>query len=599
MADLTNIKSAVNEKRLDYCHFTLARFINQTVEEATEFCLWLSILVNIEINSGNVCLEISAIRKKGLELGWPELPSANELWERIRLSPVVGNTDEKKPLIVDQNKLYLNRYFHNEKRISDRLLTMATGKLELSPEDINNINKQFGESKALDFQKLAAIVSCRHPLSIISGGPGTGKTWAVSKILTVLLQQQNDLNIKLAAPTGKAAARLSESIKSLSSHLTLHKNLKKHMPTEAVTLHRLLGIHRYTHRPRYHQQNPLVCDVLVLDEASMIDQQMMAMLCSALPAECKLILLGDKDQLSSVEAGSVFADLCGGLQQTECTTDQCGWLKQTWNYELPLHTTDYRLADHVVVFQKSHRFDEGSGIGLLARSINLGDSKTCVALLKAASKNDPISWKNPSENELLNSIRKQAEKNYLPMMKAESLSQAFKLFHQYQILSAVWAGPTGVDTINSIIENWLKAQNKLNPDTLYYTGKPLMMTSNVHQYDIHNGDIGILWPDDSGQLKIWFEQGRGEYRKLSLSQCPQHKTAYAMTVHKSQGSEFNKVLLILPYSETAVSTRELFYTGITRASENVEIWASQEMIEFTINKKTERVSGLMERLARV
>ncbi|MCP4075003.1 MAG: exodeoxyribonuclease V subunit alpha [Gammaproteobacteria bacterium] len=596
MSKLAEIKKLAAENKLDYCHYTLARFIDDNIQHATEFCLWLSVLVNVEINRGNVCLDVSSIPQKSQELGWINCPKISEILPRINSSPVVGEGDELSPLIFENNKLYLNRYYHNEKNISESLLSMTkTSNVDI---DINTINNLFAGSEVPDYQKLAAIISCKHQLSIISGGPGTGKTWTVSKILTLLILQQknNKLKIKLAAPTGKAAARLSESIEKLRSEMNLDDTIKKQIPGEAVTLHRLLGIHRYTHRPGYHQLNPLSCDVLVLDEASMIDQQMMAVICAALPAQCKLILLGDKDQLSSVEAGSVFADLCGGLSETEFNKDQQRWIKQQVDYDLPLHRSSYSLSDHVVVLQKSHRFDEYSGIGLLAKSINQGDVEQSINQLKATDLFSTINWSQPVENELPAKLKKQAHETYLPMLQAESISEAFKLFHQFQILSAVWSGPTGVDTINSLIESYISVKQGSESHAEFYKGKPVMMTSNVYLYDIHNGDIGIVWPDENEQLKIWFEQNNGKYRKLSLSQCPEHKTAYAMTVHKSQGSEFKHILLILPYTETAVSTRELFYTGITRAAESVEIWGSESIIKTTINQKTLRVSGLMERL---
>ena len=597
MNNLSSIKKLVSENRLDYSHYALARFIDDTIINSTELCLWLSVLVNIELSHGNVCLEISSVNRKCRELGWTECPEGDDLLQKINSSEVVGRENQQKPLILENKKLYLNRYYHNEKNISDRLLTMS--KVNESEISLILLDSLFGKSKQLDYQKLAAVISSRHQLSIISGGPGTGKTWTVSKILALLIQQQKGnqkLDIKLAAPTGKAAARLSESILKLRGAMQLDNAILNQIPVEAVTLHRLLGIHRFTHRPRHHKNNVLACDVLVLDEASMIDQQMMAAICCALPPHSKLILLGDKDQLSSVEAGSVFADLCGGLIQTEFNKDQRNWVSQVLDYDVPVHHSKYVLADHVVVLQKSHRFDEFSGIGLLAKSINLGESKSCIKQLKSTDLFSTISWRQPTEKELPAMLKKQAEKTYIPMMNADSLQQVFKLFHQYQILSAVWNGPTGVDTINGQIETYLKVQQGIDNESQFYQGKPLMMTSNVYQYDIHNGDIGIIWPDEQGQLKVFFELSAGEYRSLSLSQCPENKTAYVMTVHKSQGSEFNHILLILPYSETAVSTRELFYTGITRAADSVEIWGSESIIQSTIKKKTLRVSGLLDRL---
>jgi exodeoxyribonuclease V alpha subunit len=451
-------------------------------------------------------------------------------------------------------------------------------------------------SSDVDFQKLAAIVSTQHQLAIISGGPGTGKTWTVSRILALLLQQNSRLQINLAAPTGKAAARMAESIHNSLQQLDIEPDLQQKFPANAHTLHRLLHIDRHTHRPRYHPKNPLQCDVLVLDEASMIDQQMMAMICSALPARCKLILLGDKDQLASVEAGSVFADLCGGLTQTEFSAAQCDTLQQTFALTLPQHRADYALADQVVVLQKSHRFDEHSGIGKLARLINQGDAVNTIELLRAANENATLRWRQPGEQELAKLLQQQALGDSLAMMQVQSIEQAFEHFHRSQILSAVWKGPTGVDAINDIIENTLKQKTSIAASTELYRGKPLMMTSNAYQYGIHNGDIGIVWPDDSGELKVWFEQSAAEYRSLSISQCAHYKTAYAMTVHKSQGSEFSHILLLLPDNNSAVATRELFYTGITRAAQSVEIWASEASLYSTIERKTERVSGLLDRL---
>ncbi|MBC8212585.1 MAG: exodeoxyribonuclease V subunit alpha [Gammaproteobacteria bacterium] len=596
MNNLSAIKQMAAENRIEYCHYTLARFIQQSIPQATELCLWLAVLVNIEINRGNVCLDIASLYKKSQELGWNQ-NSALQISLHLTTSPIIGAEADVRPLVLFQQKLYLNRYYHNEKNIADSLLAMARNSHPVSAANLQLIDVLFEPSADIDYQKLAALVSARHQLSIISGGPGTGKTWTVSKILALLIQGNPQLHIKLAAPTGKAAARLSESINKLRPSLAIDEVLTRQIPQQAVTLHRLLGFHRYTHRPRYHRNNRLRCDVLVVDEASMIDQQMMAAICAALSDDCKLILLGDKDQLSSVEAGSVYADLSGGLQQSEFRRAQQDWIEQQLGYDLPLHTAGYALADQLVVLHKSHRFDDASGIGLLAKSVNRGDSKQALQLLSQATEAASIDWQQPPSHSLNQNYREQAELHYLPMTQAQTIAQAFAGFHRFQILAAVWNGPSGVDHINAIIEQFIKAKLGLVLHTPYYAGMPLMMSSNLYQYQVHNGDIGIVWPDDQGRNKVWFEQGAGEFRILSLSQLPAHKTAYAMTVHKSQGSEFNRVLLVLPETETAVATRELLYTGITRAAESVEIWATESQLKTVIENKTQRMSGLRERLA--
>ena len=596
MADLTFIQNLVTAKRLDYCHYTLARFIKESIPEASDECLWLCVLVNLEIDQGNVCLDLAALTEKSESLGWNKSLDQAAWQDRLASSAVVGNAQENKPLIVDQQRLYLNRYYHYEKTIADHLRQLSLQSQQLSSTTIQQIESLFGSQAQTDFQKVAAIISCRQALSIISGGPGTGKTWTVSHILTLLIEQQADIHIRLAAPTGKAATRLSESIRRFRESMPLSELQKQQIPEQAVTLHRLLGIHRFTHRPRHDAENPLDCDVLVLDEASMIDQQMMAMLCAALSPQARLILLGDKDQLSSVEAGSVFSDICGGLRQTAFSAQQCAWFKQQWDLDLPSYQGVCSLNDHVVVLEQSHRFDARSGIGQLAARINRGQSDDAIALLKAESRHDDIHWRALDDQDLSQALQAQAQRVYCRMPAATSIAEAFALFDQYQILCAIWSGPSGVDQVNEIIESEVKRRCAIAPETEFYSGKPLMMTQNVYQYDIYNGDIGILWPDEEDQLRLWFASDQGEYRALSLSQLPAATCAYAMTVHKSQGSEFNHVLFLLPAHETPVCTRELFYTAITRAAQSVEIWGSEASIASTIAQKTQRSSGLMQRL---
>jgi exodeoxyribonuclease V alpha subunit len=596
MADITGLIKRISDNKLDYSLFTLARFVQQALPQSTTFDLWLLILVNLEISHGNVCMNVDEVYTKSVQLGWTDFPQGQECLQRIQSSVLIGKGDDDKPLVFDLNKLYLNRYYFYEQGIVERLMQLSRVNEIPDKKTMQAIDRVFPESDQTDYQKLAAIVSCRHRLCIISGGPGTGKTWTVSKILALLIMQEPDIKIRLAAPTGKAAARLSQSIIQLQQSLALDEDVKQHMPQQAVTLHRLLGIHRYSHQARFNLSSPIDCDVVILDEASMIDQQLMAQLCNALPSQARLILLGDKDQLSSVEAGSVFAELCGGLSQTSFSAQQSAWCKQHWGFEIPEYPQPFALTDQVVVLHKSHRFDDRSPIGQLARWVRQGDSEQSLLLLKQTEHAPSLIWRQVVASHITPQLREQALPMALAMHRADTIQQAFAGFHQYQILCAVWKGAAGVDGINEQLEQALKQNQSLAGETEFYAGKPLMMTSNAYQFDIHNGDIGIIWPDDNGDLKVWFELGAGEYRQLSLSQCPRHKTAYAMTVHKSQGSEFNKVLLILPSSEVAVSTRELFYTGITRASESVEIWASEERIRSTIELKTQRVSGLMQRL---
>ncbi len=597
MADLNIIRQHILNNGIDYCHFTLAQYINRSIPEASELCLWLAVLVNLEIDQANVCLDIESVSEKSAAWGWREIPGLEQLQNDIADCPVIGRPGDVRPLIADNGKLYLHRYFHYETSISQHLLARTGQQPLLVESQIKNIDSVFAAEQGdpeVDMQKIAAIVCSLHPLVIISGGPGTGKTYTVSRVLAILIQQQPDIKIQLAAPTGKAAMRLSQSIVKLHQRLGLDDAIQQRIPQQALTLHRLLAIDRYHHRPRYHQANPLDCDLLVVDEASMIDQQMMAMLCNALAPDARLILLGDKDQLSSVEAGSVFADLCGGLQSTGFNQAQRYLLAQAWQYELKLNQSTHALADQLVVLDKSHRFDASSAIGKLASTINRGQSHQCLQIMDNQDNN--IQWLPMEDRRLAVALKQQADNVYWQMMQAADIDQAFALFHRYQILSAVWSGPAGVHNINTIIEQHLKLKSGIDQNLQYYQGKPLMVTRNVYEYNLFNGDIGIIWPDQDGELKIWFASGHAEYRVLSLSQLPQHEIAYAMTVHKSQGSEFEHVLMVLPFEDVEVLTRELLYTAITRAAKSLEIWGQADIITRTIERKTQRVSGLMQRL---
>lgn len=590
MSVLDSIKQAMLENRLENSHYFLARYISRSVPGATEFCLCLCVLVNREIARGNVCLLVDQIGEGLVELGVQGMTSIDVLMQRVSSSPVVGQAFESRPLIIDGHRLYLNRFFHYETGIVKVLQEIAARRRELSLDDLAVANALFPADQSPDYQKLAAIVSCRHSLAIISGGPGTGKTWTVARILQLIHKQVPGIRISLAAPTGKAAARLSSSIQSIqhSEGSSLHFD-------EAVTLHRLLGIHRFTHRPKYHSRNRLACGVLVVDEASMIDQQMMAMLCAALPDNGRLILLGDKDQLSSVEAGSVFADLCGGLTKTQFSAAQNRWLAEVGQTPVDDCVAPYRLSDHVIVLEKSHRFSQNSSIGRLAACINRGDMAQSMKLLR--QENDSLlRWLPSRAQDLHQRLQAEGITRYLLQFQENSIQAAFERYQSFRMLSPVWDGPAGVNTINRIIDITIKKKLGLDAESEYYPGKPVIMNRNLYQYDIFNGDIALLWPDEDGELSAWFEIEPGRYRCLALSQLPQHEAAFAMTVHKSQGSEFEHVLVVLPDIDTPVLTRELLYTAVTRTSGSLEIWANEDIIQHCIERQTLRVSGLLDRL---
>ncbi len=597
MSEIKYIKEIVRQNALNYGLVVLAGYMKDRYPQSTSSHLLLPILVNLEVGAGNVCLALDCLEQRARQLG-VEKEASRELSKNIASCAFIGTSENSKPIILHNEKLYFNRHFHNEKSISDYMQKSALENIQISTADIENINCIFKTKELVDYQKVAAVVALKNKVSIISGGPGTGKTWAIGKILQLITQQNASIRIKLAAPTGKAASRLSSSIQLFfgNSSLACDGAILEKIPKEAVTLHKLLSINRSTHKPRYDIANKLGCDLLVLDEVSMIDQQMMAYVCRALPETSRLILLGDKDQLSSVEAGSVFADLCGGINQTEFYKLECNWFSENFSMHVTQHDKNSVMANNVVVLQKSYRFDEHSSIGNLARLVNQGNSHGVLQLLETAPETNDLRWIQVEENNITQELVIFADATYLIMMDQETIEAAFTHFNQYQILSAIWSGAGGVHDVNAVIEHYVKSMKEIPSDLEFYAGKPIMITQNNYQYDIYNGDTGIIWPNEEGQLMCYFEKGKGDYKSLSLSQLTHYISAYSITVHKSQGSEFEHVLMIFPFADTAVVTRELFYTGVTRASKVIEVWGNRKIIKNAVEKKTKRMSGLLENL---
>ncbi len=600
---LRQLERQLRELGLEPEYTALLRFLDErhsamTVEEA-----WLALLLQKAMSEGHVCLEKARVGERIDALfsdrhsSPPDADALAQAFDQAGMTVEESEAETRPgPLVRVGDRLYFHRYWRNETRIAETLRALTGEPQNLDAALGAQIDDLFPQRNEVDFQKLAAIVALRHRLAIVSGGPGTGKTWVVSRVLALLLRQNPELRIALAAPTGKAAARLSQAIDDSRPQLGLDAETLARIPAKALTLHRLLRIHPMSGRPRHDAARPLELDVLVLDEASMIDQSLMALVCAALPDSARLILLGDKDQLASVEAGNVFADLCGGLKRSEASAAQQQWLEQQFALRLPRHQGGYTLADQVVVLEKSRRFDPESGIGLLARQINDGDADGCIQTLRAeATEEQGLDWTVTDPDEAVD-YGWLADTVYGEMIEAEDVEQAFARFSRLRVLAGVWEGPLGVHRINDDIEQRLRQKAGLPATTRYYHGQPLMMASNVYAYGIHNGDVGIVWHDeDSGELRLWVETAGG-YQPLSLSQLPRHHSAYAMTLHKSQGSEFDEVLIVLPQAESPLMSRELLYTGVTRARSRVRIRGSEAALRAAIGRRIERMSGLRDRL---
>jgi exodeoxyribonuclease V alpha subunit len=425
----------------------------------------------------------------------------------------------------------------------------------------------------------------------------------VVKVLALLLEQQPRSHIALAAPTGKAAARLSAAIRDGKQTLNAASTVTALIPEEATTLHRLLGGGRGG-RFRHDHTNPLVVDCVVVDEASMIDLPLMARLLDALPPQCRLILLGDRDQLASVDAGNVLGDITGHGSELSYSPEMETLLCQLDAVPAgSLHVDDSTAAisNSIGLLQHSYRFADDSGIGKVARQVNAGHGMAAFETLCQESHPD-LAWLSTDSDELNPTCLHQAVDQFTAYLMQNDIAEALRGFDQFRVLAALRQGPFGVEDINRRIARRLQQRGLIDtgpgePDNSdEYHGKPVIVTVNDYEVGLFNGDTGLLWKGPDGKLSAWFLLGENELRAVPVRQLPQHSCAYALTVHKSQGSEFDQVLLVLPAGESPVVTRELIYTGITRARRHVTVQACRETFIGACQRRVQRSSALAEKL---
>ncbi len=720
-----------------------AAFLAREVPDAPAPLLLAAALASHQLGRGHVCLDLErTLAEPDLALSLPPegdsledpppLPSAllGELtladWQEALTHPlIVGHGPGSTPLVLDATRLYLRRYWHHEREIRHHIAarlgksddtcrspgspavrridegadrrpaeTTHTAETETLSAALSPL---FPPSTTLDWQKAACALAARSPFAVITGGPGTGKTTTVVKLLALLQtlalgEGRRALRIRLAAPTGKAAARLNESIAGQVSSLQLEglapllaapekpegsnplwepnllgdkavDHLRRAIPTEVTTLHRLLGSRPDTRHFRHHARHPLPLDVLVVDEASMVDVEMMAALLDALPPRARLVLLGDKDQLASVEAGSVLGDLCARAEGGHYTPETADWLAEATGQALPAEMIDPAgapLDQAIAMLRVSHRFDAASGIGRLAGAVNrdaagrekraairevLGHGYADLSHLKLETDGDrglerlvvsghaagfPDRGKSAGKGRVVNGKvlpPPVGYRHYLEVMQSaapqadangeidrealDDWARAVLAAHgQFQLLCALRRGPWGVEGLNERIRAALEKEALIDSGDgrrLWYPGRPVLVTRNDYGLGLMNGDIGITLalPDTAAPgestahrgpaLRVAFPAGDGSGRiKWVLpSRLQAVETVYAMTVHKSQGSEFTHTALLLPDAPNPILTRELVYTGITRARHWLTlIETGRGQLLDAVERRVMRVSGL-------
>jgi exodeoxyribonuclease V alpha subunit len=521
-------------------------------------------------------------------------------------SDVVGKPGDYRPLILDEkNRLYLYRFWNYEKILSDAIKKRAADDIEDIDIELlkNSLTRLFPDDpkEKLNLQKIAALTSATKRFSVISGGPGTGKTTTIAGILTLLIEigRGKKLKIFLSAPTGKAAAKLSETISSTKKHIDCSDEIKTMLPSDAYTIHRMLGVIPGTSDFYYNTENRLPADVVVVDEASMVDLALLAKLVKAVPDNARLILVGDKDQLASVEAGSVLGDICNRgnlpgysikIDKNKADGDEPGKVDEVPGKKV--------LSDCIVVLQKNYRFSGTSGIGRLSSAVNNGDADSALNIMREAE-DERIHWEDiKTSKELYCSLEKKIVEGYTAYRAADDPMEALDSLNHFKILCAVNKGDFGVDAVNNLAESVLAEKRLINPSAQWYRGRPLLIKGNNYSLGLFNGDIGIIMAeqDSDDNLYAFFHGTSGKARKFKPGILPEHDTAYAMTVHKSQGSEFEEVVIVLPEKDSPVLSRELIYTGLTRTTGKITLMGNEDVLRAAISRKTERASGLRDAL---
>jgi len=499
-----------------------------------------------------------------------------------------------QPLVFENERLYLRRYWQFETELANHILVRQGARHQLNiPKAKEVLDILFPPIEGLDWQKIATANALGSDFSIIAGGPGTGKTTTVTKLLLALLMlADHPLRIKMAAPTGKAAQRLAESIRGAKLRLLQDARVDPEkiaqIPEATHTLHRLLGVQANSYRFQYCEENRLELDMVLVDEVSMVDLPLMTRLFRALPDHARVVMLGDADQLPSVAAGSVMADLVPvKYQYSHSVNKQLAALTSETIPILP----DVKTVDYLTRLVKSYRFRTEGGIGNLARQVIKGQAAASWNQLQAG--NEELTLVN---SDLLTPwLRQQVVPYFDSLFTEQDPRAAFRLLDQFRVLTATRVGECGAISINQQVEDYFRDKGKIRTQSGFYHGRPLMVTANYYEWNLFNGDVGLLWHHE-GRLRAVFLGSEGELRWFLPSQLPAFETVFAMTIHKTQGSEFARIALVIPDQISRIVTRELLYTGITRAKKHLTVWSSESSWKQGVKEKVTRASGLRDRL---
>jgi exodeoxyribonuclease V alpha subunit len=607
-------------------HF--ARLLERRAGVEDERVLAAAALAGSATTRGHVCVELNKVgpvlerefagEADGDEASdQPKVPTLPEAaaWR----AAVAGATeavrtpgeDRPTPLVLDGDALYLDRLWIHQRQLVAAIEARRPAKAEGG--DPAAVRALLGRLFKLDDprnarQIEAVATAVARPFTVVAGGPGTGKTAVVVRLLAMLteLARKDDRpppRVALMAPTGKAAARLTESIRATRDRW-IPEDLRADITDEASTIHRRLKISPKTGRPRFDADNPLPVDLVVVDEASMVALPLMARVFAAVPSGARLVLLGDPDQLVSVEMGAVLGDIrkaASGLKSKALELQLAPFgvtvpANEVGDAKEPV------LADSLVTLEYAWRYEEaGADIEALAAAINDGDPKAAVELLEDDD-HPGVRLVKPGRGRtgFLRTLKGLTFDPIKAMVAERDPAEALAAQRKFRVLCAHRRTHRGVETVNEEVESWLEDRGAVRLDGPHYVGRPLLVGSNDPRHKLYNGDVGVVLadPDRPDERCAWFEGSEGEVRRFSLAVLPEHATVYATTVHKSQGSEYDEVVVVLPERPSPLLTRELLYTAVTRAKAKVTIVGEADRVIEAVEKPSRRMSGLSTALAR-
>lgn len=539
---------------------------------------------------------------------WP----ASEEWRAALVAAprvVSDGGSERRPLVLDGSRLYLDRYWRYEQRLVTAIMARATVENDEVDRSVlrDGLSRLFGkpQESEIDWQRVAACVSVLRRFAVITGGPGTGKTTTIVRILALLVEQSFARGnfaprIALAAPTGKAAARMMDAIRRGVETLGVEPRVARCIPTEAKTVHRLLGYDgRHPTKFRHDANRLLDADVVVVDEASMVDLALLSKLVDAVPPEATLLLIGDRNQLASVEAGALLGDIVPEDMPGFSPVFAARVHEVVQGVALPTgpRTVD-GLHNGIVQLSRSHRYTEHGAIGELARAINVGDSAEVLRLLRSGATELEYHELDPTERSL-DAHREVLVDGYRPYLAERTPERMLAELDKFRVLCAHREGTFGADGVNKFVLRQLAEAGLIAPRATeeWWNGRPFLVTQNDYQLDVFNGDTGVIVHDAQKRPRAWLRGGEDNgLRSVVPARLPAHQTVFAMTVHKAQGSEYDHVVLVLPQGVSRVVTRELLYTGISRARRRVTVVAAPEVIVHGVVDRVQRSSGVRDRL---